>query len=92
MIRMGKSIRHKWVNVLFEGLYKLGQSSTRTVGIASNFQDTCREIFRNVLKMHFDQAIIHLSKSLNFIFIKFLQITSFVNVLEVPSQNFRLQK
>ena len=35
--------------------------------------------------MHFDQAIIHLSKSLNFIFIKCLQITYFVNVLEVPT-------
>ena len=50
------------------------------------------EIFRNFLKMHFDQAIIHLSKSLNFILIKCLQITSFVNVLEVPTQNVRLQK
>ena len=50
------------------------------------------EIFRKFLKMHFDQAIIHLSKSLNFIFIKCLQITSFVNVLEVPTQNVRLQK
>ena len=50
------------------------------------------EIFRKILKMHFDQAIIHLSKSLNFIFIKCLQITSFVNVLEVPTQNVRLQK
>ena len=42
--------------------------------------------------MHFDQAIIHLSNSLNFMFIKCLQITSFVNVLEVPTQNVRLQK
>ena len=50
------------------------------------------EIFRKFLKMHFDQAIIHLTKSLNFIFIKCLQITSFVNVLEVPTQNVRLQK
>ena len=50
------------------------------------------EIFRKNLKMHFDQAIIRNSKSLNFIFIKCLQITSFVNVLEVPSQNVRLQK
>ena len=50
------------------------------------------EIFRNLLKMHFDQATIHFSKSLNFILIKCLQITSFVNVLEVPTQNVRLQK
>ena len=50
------------------------------------------EIFRKLLKMHFDQTIIHLSKSLNFILIKCLQITSFINILEVPSQNVRLQK
>ena len=50
------------------------------------------EIFRKSIKMLFDQAIIHLSKSLNFIIIKFLQITSFVKVLEVPTQNVRLQK
>ena len=50
------------------------------------------ETLRHFLKMHFDQAIIHLSKSLNFILIKCLQITSFVNILEVPSQNVRLQK
>ena len=49
-------------------------------------------MFRNFLKMHFDQAIIHLSKSLNFIFIKCLQITSIINVLEVPTQIGRLQK
>ena len=49
------------------------------------------EIFRKFLKMHFDQAIIHILKSLNFIFIKCLQITSFFNVLEVPTQNVRLQ-
>ena len=42
--------------------------------------------------MHFDQAIIHLSKSLDFILIKCRRITSFVNVLEVPTQNVRLQK
>ena len=51
-----------------------------------------REIFRKILRMHFEQAIIHLSKSLNFILIKCLQITSFVNVLKVPIQNARLQK
>ena len=50
------------------------------------------EIFRKVLRMHLEQAIIHLSISLNFILIKYLQITSFVNVLEGPTQNFRLQK
>ena len=44
------------------------------------------EIFRNCLRIHLEQAIIHLSKSLNFILIKFLQITSFVNVLEGPTQ------
>ena len=47
---------------------------------------------RKLLKMHVEQAIIHLSKSLNFILIKCLQITSFVNVREVPTQNVRLQK
>ena len=50
------------------------------------------EIFRRILGMHFEQAIIHLSKSLNFNFIQCFQITSFVNVLEVPTQNIRLQK
>ena len=49
------------------------------------------EIFRKILRLHFEQAIIHLSKLLNFILIKCLQITSFVNVLEVPTQNLRLQ-
>ena len=44
------------------------------------------------LRMHFEQAIIHLSKSLNFILIKCLQISSFVNILEVPTQNVRRQK
>ena len=33
------------------------------------------EIFRKNLRMHFEQAIIHLSKSQNFILIKCLQIT-----------------
>ena len=47
---------------------------------------------RKILRMHFEQAIIHLSKSPNFILIKCLQITSFVDVLEVPTQNVRLQK
>ena len=32
------------------------------------------EIFRKKLRMHFEQAIIHLSKSLNFILLKCLQI------------------
>ena len=50
------------------------------------------EIFRKNLRMHFEQAIIHLSISLNFILIKCLQITLFFNVLEVPTQNIRLQK
>ena len=50
------------------------------------------EIYRNFLKMHFDQAIIYLSKSLIFLFIKCLQITPIVNVLEVPIQNVPLQK
>ena len=44
------------------------------------------------LKMHNDQASIRLLKSLNFILIHCLQISSFVNVLEVPTQNVRLQK
>ena len=42
--------------------------------------------------MHFKQAIFYLSKSLNFILIKCLKIISFVNVLEVPTQNVRLSK
>ena len=50
------------------------------------------EILRKFLRMHFEQAIIHLSRSLNFILIKYLQIISFVNILEVPTQNVRLQK
>ena len=50
------------------------------------------EIFRKILRMYFEQTIIHLSKSLNFILIKCLQITSFVNLLEVPTQNVLLQK
>ena len=33
------------------------------------------EIFRKNLRMHFEQAIIHLSKSLNFIVIKCLEMT-----------------
>ena len=33
------------------------------------------EIFRKILRMHLQQAIIHLSKSLNFILIKCLKIT-----------------
>ena len=49
-------------------------------------------IFRIYLKMHYDQAIIHLSKSLNVILIKCLQITPFVNDLEVPTQSVRIQK
>ena len=49
------------------------------------------DIFRTFLKMHFDQAIIHLSKSLNFILITCLQITSFDYILEVPTQNVRPQ-
>ena len=68
----------------------LGQSATRTVGIDSIFRK--HELFRKFLRMHFEQAIIHLSKSLNFILIKCLQITSFVSVLEVPTHNLRLQK
>ena len=40
------------------------------------------EIFRKFLRMHFEQAIILLSKSLNLIVINCLQITSFDNVLE----------
>ena len=50
------------------------------------------KILRKNLRMQFEQAIIHLSISLNFILIKCLQITSFVNVLELPTQNIRLQK
>ena len=50
------------------------------------------EIIRTILSMHFEQVIIHLSKSLKIILIKCLQITSIVNVLEVPTQNVRLQK
>ena len=50
------------------------------------------EIFRKNLRMHFEQAINHLSKSLNCILIKCLKITQFFNVLEVPTQNVRLQK
>ena len=51
-----------------------------------------RKTIRKILRMHFEQAIIHLSKSLNFIIIKCQKITSFVNVLELPTQNVRLQK
>ena len=50
------------------------------------------EIFKTFLRKHFEQAIIYLSKSLNFIIIKCLHITSFFNILEVPTQNVRLQK
>ena len=45
------------------------------------------EIFGFFLRMHFKQTIIHLSKSLNFILIKCIQIISFVNGMEVaPSK------
>ena len=46
------------------------------------------KIFRKILRMHFEQAI----SFINFILIKCLQITSFVNGLEVPTQNLHLQK
>ena len=50
------------------------------------------EKLREFFKMHFEQAINHLSKSLNFILINFLQKTSFVYFLVRPTRNVRLKK
>ena len=53
--------------------YMLGQSFTEQWGLIQIFRN--HEIFRKKIRMHFEQAIIHLSKSLNLILIKCLQIT-----------------